>query len=164
METTKELIEQLQTINQERSFINKEEVDTFIFCFLLVGYLEKAIQNCIYDALLKSQKPEIRYPELIDYLLKERTFGEKINIFKFVMKKSKSWENIKGFIDFCESINYGIRNSLFHFKLNELKYNELDVSKIETQNIMMNDLISKSDKVKKYIEENIINKKPYTKS
>ena len=141
----------------------QREIDTFIFCFLLIGYLEKNIQKTLYEALLESQKNKMKYPELINSLLKEETFGQKIEIFKFIVKHSKSWEHMKDFVNFCETINYGIRNKLFHFKLNELEYSKSDVSKVETQNRIITDLINAEIKAKKHIEENIINKKPDTK-
>jgi len=160
--TTQKIIENLKAMNIMNNNFTEKEIDTFIFCFLLIGYLEKNIQTTIYYALLQSQKNKAKYPALIDLLLKEDTFGQKIDIFKFVIKQTKSWEHMKDFIKFCERINYGIRNSLFHFKLNELKYNDLDVSKVETQNKIMFDLVRAEVKAKKHIEEHIINKKPDT--
>ena len=157
--TTQEIIENLKKMNLINGNFTQEEIDTFIFCFLLTGYLEKNIQKTLYEALLESQKSDVKYPALVDLLLKEDTFGQKIDIFKFVIKQSTSWEHLKDFIKFCERINYGIRNNLFHFKLNELKYNDLDVSKVETQNEMMLDLLEAEVKAKKHIEKNIINKK-----
>ncbi len=144
-------------MNEINGHLAKEELDTFIFCFLLIAYLEKNIQKTLYEALLDSQKEELKYPELIDLLLKEKTFTEKIKIFKFIIERGKSWDDMKDFIKFCDTINFGIRNNLFHFKLNELKYKDLDVSKVETQNEIINDLVAIEGKVKKHIEDNIIN-------
>ena len=159
---TQEIIENLKKMNLITGNFTQAEIDTFIFSFLLIGYLEKNIQKTIYEALLESQRSEAKYPALVDLLLKEDTFGQKIDIFRFVIKQTKSWEHMKDFINFCERINYGIRNSLFHFKLNELKYNDLDVSKVETQNEIMLDLVRAEVKAKKHIEEHIINKKSDT--
>ncbi len=155
---TKKLIEDLKMVNERNNNFLKKEIDTFTFCFLIIGYLEKNIQGTLYETILDSQKPELKYPELIDLLLKEKTFGQKIEIFEFATKKSKSWENIKDFIIFCKNINYGIRNSLFHFKINELRYKNLDVSKLETQNKIMTDLLSAEIKLRKHIKKDILKK------
>ncbi len=146
--TTKELIETLKKINESGNILSKQEVDIFLFCFLLIAYLEKNIQKSLYKVLLDSQKNKLKYPELIDLLLKEKTFWQKIKILRFILKKNKNWKDMEKFVKFCETINLGIRNNLFHFKLTELNYKGLDVSDIKTQNKIIKDLIVAESKLK----------------
>ncbi len=145
--TTQELIENLKTMNAVSGNFKTEEMDTFTFCFLIIAYLEKVIQKTLYEALLDSQKEELKYPELINLLLKEKTFTQKLDIFEFLVN-SLGLSKDKDFISICRSVNSGIRNNLFHFKLNELEYRGLDVSKAETQNRIIVDLISAESKIK----------------
>ncbi|MBU1180292.1 hypothetical protein KJ885_05090 [Patescibacteria group bacterium] len=146
--TTQELIENLKTMNEVNGNFTKREVDTFVFCFLLISYLEKAIQKTLYEALLDSQKEELKYSELIDLLLKEKTFTQKLDIFEFLINGSSVWVKDKNFVSLCRRVNSGIRNKLFHFKLNELEYRGMDVSKVENQNKIIADLISAEAKIK----------------
>ncbi len=152
--TTKDFIEFFKEINQDSKNFSKEELDVFIFCFLLIGYLEKMIEKTLYTVLLKSQLPELRYPGLINFVTKEMTFGTKINIFEFTIKGCGEdfREDFKKFIKFYREINYGIRNNLFHFKIDELKYKNQDVRKIEIQAKIMKDFNLVMSEVLKGIE------------
>lgn len=156
--TTKVFIEHLKGANQLANNFSKEESDVFIFCFLLIGFLEKAIEATLYDSLLASQIPKFKHPKLINLITKEMTFGTKIDVFEFIIKEGKKedWENHKKFIKFCREINYGIRNNLFHFKIAELKYRNEDVRKIEIQVKIIRDFVLIQKKLIKYIEEHYI--------
>ncbi len=147
-DSTEELIRKLRLMTQVNGSIDEKEANTFIFCFLLIGYLEKAIEKTLYEGFLDNLKPEARSPEIIDLIFKEQTFGQKIDVFEFMMKDSPHWEKDKDLIKLCKTINYGIRNSLFHFKLRELKYKDLDVADVKTQNLIINDLIAAESKIK----------------
>jgi len=146
--TTKELIEDFIKMNVINGNIKREDLDTFIFCFLLIMYLEKTVQNTLYETLLNSQKEELKFPELISHLLKEETFTQKLNTFKFIIKETPLWEKDKDFIDICRTVNEQIRNKLFHFNVNEIHYKNLNISQVEVQNKIIEDLILAEQKVK----------------
>lgn len=146
--STQELVENLKAINEISGNFTKGEVDTFVFCFLLISYLEKVVQKTLQEAILDSQKDELKYPELIDILLKEKTFMQKLDVFEFLVKGSDAWEEDKDFITLCRSVNNGIRNNLFHFKLNELEYRGMDISKVENQNKIIEELLLAEAKIK----------------
>jgi len=148
-DSTEELIRKLRLMTQVNGSISEKETNTFIFCFLLIGYLEKAIEKTLYEVFLENLKPEARSPGLIELIFKEQTFGQKIAVFKFIVKDTPHWEKDKDFIKLCIRVNQGIRNNLFHFKLKELNYKDLDVADTETQNLIINDLIAAEFKVKK---------------
>jgi hypothetical protein len=145
---TQELIENLIKMNEVNGNLSRSEVDTFIFCFLLILYLEKIIEKSLCEALLDALKSEAKDPELVNLLIKERYFGEKIEIFERTIEGSTLWERSKDFISICKNVNYDIRNNLFHFKLNELKYRNSNVSNTEIQNKIITDLISAEAKIK----------------
>lgn len=73
---------------------------------------------------------------------------QKLDVFEFLVRGSDAWEKDKDFITLCRSVNNGIRNNLFHFKLNELEYRGMDISKVENQNKILEELISAEAKIK----------------
>ena len=156
MANIKNFIERLESMNERAKYFTKKESEVFTFCFFLIGFLEKTIEEVLRDTLLETQKLESKYPKLIDYLMKERTFRDKIKILRFIMKrgKKKTYESSKGFIAFCETVNQGIRNNLFHFKIDELEYKGMNVSETKTQVKIMRDFDLILDKIIKYNENN----------
>lgn len=52
--STQELVENLKAINEISGNFTKGEVDTFVFCFLLISYLEKVVQKTLQEAILDS--------------------------------------------------------------------------------------------------------------
>lgn len=156
METTHDFIDYLFKISKDSWKLSKEELESFILCFLLIGFLEKTIQKTLYETILNSQEQKSKFPELVDYLLKERTFTEKINIFEFIINKTGTKEdkkNMEEFFSFCRQINSGIRNNLFHFKINELYYKGKNIIDIETQKKLLNDFNSKLKRTGENIEK-----------
>lgn len=153
--TTQEIIENLKEMNEVNGNFKKEDANVFTFCFLLISYLEKVIQKTLFEILLSSQKEELRFPELIDLLLKEKTFTQKIDILEFLINRL-GLNKDRDFVSLCRIVNSGIRNNLFHFKLNELEYRGLDVSKVENQNKIITDLILAESKIKQD-EDSVIN-------
>ncbi len=146
--TTQELIDILVKMNEKNGNFKKEDVSTFTLCLLLISYLENGIQDTLFELLLDSQKDEAKFPDLIDLLLKEKTFTQKIDILEFLTNRL-NLEQDRDMITFYRKINSGMRNPLFHFKLDEIKYDKANVSSQEVQNRIFNDLLSAESKVHK---------------
>jgi len=147
--TMGELLGALKKISTKAETFSENEIDTFIFCFLLIGYIEKGMEKSTKEILLLTQRPEIQKPELIDLIIKEKTFSQKIDLAEFLMKDANIFTQWDDWIDFCRRVNQGIRNNLFHFKLDKLQYRGMDVLKIETKNKMLIDLVNAEKKAGK---------------
>lgn len=139
----------LKKISIKAKTFSENEIDTFFFCFFLIGYLERGIEKSTKQILLLAQRPELQKPELVDLIIKEKTFNQKIDLAEFLMRDANIFIQWRDWISFCRCVNEGIRNNLFHFKLDKLKYKEMDVLKIETKNRMLIDLVNAEKKAGK---------------
>jgi len=121
--------------------VTDEEYKNISFCILLIFWVETILKEVLKELVLKYQKSEKQYPEFIDAIFNETTFGSKITIVEFIINQSEKFKKTyKDFFSYCRALN-GLRNQIFHTKLKDIKYNGLSISEIKTQRKMFIDLI-----------------------